>query len=140
MIDLLSEYPLTKAWLSFSCKDNKYLSYSQDTFHEAFKTFKDNRQLIAIGINCTLSKYVTGLLKSAEDVQKTSYIPFIVYPNNGIHLKDKDNCFNSDEVIESICALIPEWVELGAKYIGGCCDIDSRAINKFDQIISKLNS
>ena len=52
-----------------------------DTFKEAFNRFKSNKQLIAIGINCTSPKYITSILKSAHRVE--SDLPFIVYSNDG---------------------------------------------------------
>ena len=55
-----------------------------DTFNEAYNQFKDNTQLVAIGINCTSPFHVTALLKSAKKSEITlSSKPFIVYPNDG---------------------------------------------------------
>jgi homocysteine S-methyltransferase len=50
-----------------------------DSFADAYEQFRNNEQLIAIGINCTYPLYVTALLKS---VKKFS-TPFVVYPNGG---------------------------------------------------------
>ena len=41
--------------------------------------FKNNSQLIAIGVNCTAPELITDLLKSVDKLSK----PFIVYPNDG---------------------------------------------------------
>lgn len=34
---------------------------------------------------------------------------------------------------------VPEWIELGAKYIGGCCRSDSKDIRKIQQKIADLH-
>ena len=80
LISLLSEYPETKAWLSFSCKNDTNLC-NGDGFREAFETFNGNKQLVAIGVNCTEPKYITGLLKSVARDDKS--LPFVVYSNDG---------------------------------------------------------
>ena len=48
-----------------------------ESFADAYETFRDNKQLIAIGINCTNPLYITSLLKSVKSVST----PFVVYPN-----------------------------------------------------------
>jgi homocysteine S-methyltransferase len=80
LIDLLAEYPNTSAWLSFSCRDESHLCIG-DTFKHAYDMFKDNRQLIAIGVNCTDPKYISGLLKSVA--RDEGSLPFVVYSNDG---------------------------------------------------------
>lgn len=100
LVKLLADYPSTKAWLSFSCKvfdlkiffpysvpslilclsfkDEKHLSIG-DTFKEAYETFKNNPQLVAIGVNCTDTRYVSSLFESVSKEDRTT--PFVVYPN-----------------------------------------------------------
>jgi S-methylmethionine-dependent homocysteine/selenocysteine methylase len=47
-----------------------------DSFNDAFKKFRDNKQLIAIGINCTSPYHIVSLLESVERVPND--LPFIV--------------------------------------------------------------
>ena len=56
---------------------------SGDKFSDAYEKFKDNRQLLAIGVNCTSPKFITGLLQSAKKFQTLSMPQFIVYSNDG---------------------------------------------------------
>lgn len=109
LVELLSQYPTVKAWLSFSCKvnlnilianspshdskidllkqDNEHIC-NGDKFKDAYELFKNNSQLVAIGVNCTEAEYVSGLLRSVpkEDVSTQ----FIVYPNYKDYVWDKD--------------------------------------------------
>lgn len=59
-------------------QDGLNLCYG-DKFSEAYNTFSDFEQLIAIGINCTSPYYIESLIKSTKNRIK----PFIVYPNDG---------------------------------------------------------
>ena len=52
---------------------------SGENFYDAYATFNNNSQLIAIGINCTSPFNISSLLKSVKQVT----IPFIVYSNDG---------------------------------------------------------
>ena len=57
-----------------------------ESFCDAYETFRNNKQLIAIGINCTYPLYVTNLLKSVKNYST----PFVVYPN-GCYAWDATN-------------------------------------------------
>ncbi len=80
LVDLLAEYPSMSAWLSFSCKNETSLCVG-DLFKDAYLRFKDNKQLVAIGINCTDPKYISALLRSVS--RDESSLPFVVYSNDG---------------------------------------------------------
>jgi S-methylmethionine-dependent homocysteine/selenocysteine methylase len=45
----------------------------------------------------------------------------------------------SSEDENNIKKLIPDWIELGAKLIGGCCRVDSNDLLKFNEIIINYN-
>lgn len=52
-----------------------------DAFKDAYEKFKDNDQLVAIGVNCTYPKYIKSLLQSVARNEELTK-PFIVYPND----------------------------------------------------------
>jgi hypothetical protein len=82
LVSILSLYPKMKAWLSFSCRNDTLIS-NGERFKDAYNLFKDNKQLIAIGINCTYPKFIKHLFKSVE--RKEDDKPFIVYGKQFIH-------------------------------------------------------
>lgn len=132
---LKTYYPDVKAWLTFSCKDSEHIS-NGETFKSVYDSFKDNPQLIAIGINCTSPFFVTDLLKTVSSPSK----PFIVYPNDGREWDAVNQKFiNSDhDSKDPICDFLREWAKLGAKYIGGCCNVGSKEIKIISEKIKTL--
>lgn len=109
--------------LKISLKDELHLC-NGESFKTAYDTFKSNDQLVAIGINCTNPKYISSLLKSVQREEREK--PFIVCPNDGSEWDSQSQCYISKFEKDSFVSLIPEWVDLDAKYIGGCYQINSK--------------
>jgi S-methylmethionine-dependent homocysteine/selenocysteine methylase len=38
--------------------------------------------------------------------------------------------------MDPICNNLASWIELGAKYVGGCCNVGSKDINKMKITLS----
>jgi homocysteine S-methyltransferase len=62
-------------------KDEKHIC-NGDNFADAYLKFKNNKQLVAIGINCSSPSNITSLLRSVYSKEENS-LPFIVYPTLG---------------------------------------------------------
>ncbi|XP_017875832.1 selenocysteine Se-methyltransferase-like [Ceratina calcarata] len=123
IVKLLREYPNVKAWLSFSCERNSRNLADGSNFQEVIsRCYKMALpgQIIAVGVNCLPPKDVTGLLKDINKGSGSEFLPLIAYPNScelyspGIGWIEDKNC----PPFESF---IPEWLELGVRYLGGCC-------------------
>ncbi|XP_013134018.1 PREDICTED: homocysteine S-methyltransferase 2-like [Papilio polytes] len=121
LCDLLREFPNVKAWLAFSCKDNQSIAHGESFQKVAKKCWEANPdQLVAVGVNCCAPSYVSTLLKGINDDRPHDPIPLIVYPNSGekynpqIGWIDRDKC-------EAVEVFIQEWLDLGVRYVGGCC-------------------
>lgn len=91
LLDLLSEkYPSTKFWISFTCKDSTSLAHGEnfaDTVRSLWnksKTLANHKNLLAIGVNCSLPKHITPLFTAVNgSCDPSERIPLIVYPNSG---------------------------------------------------------
>lgn len=142
IIDLLKEFPNTRAWLSFSCRDDGKSIVDGSNFQEiAMRCYKNAipGQILAIGINCIAPRLVSTLLKGIN-CEMNDFIPLIVYPNSGETYtvsegwKKKGDCTSLHEFID-------EWLDLGVRYIGGCCRtyaMDVKQIrSKIDQRLIK---
>ncbi|XP_072936970.1 homocysteine S-methyltransferase-like [Epargyreus clarus] len=121
LCDLLREFPHVKAWLAFSCKDDQSIAHGECFQKVAKKCWEANPdQLVAIGVNCCAPSYISNLLKGFNDDRPHDPIPLIVYPNSGekynpqIGWIDRDKC-------EAVEVYIQEWLDLGVRYVGGCC-------------------
>lgn len=129
LMELLKEFPKIKAWLCFSVKDGSSLAHGED-FRAAVKKCWDlnPNQLLAVGINCCSPKLVADLLKGINDYRPEP-IPLVTYPNSGekydpaIGWIERDKC----EALESF---VHEWLDLGVRYVGGCCRTYSADISR----------
>lgn len=114
---LLKEFPNITAWVSFTARDERYISEGQ-AFADCVKQLEDNPQIEAIGINCTSPKYISSLIREARKVTNK---PILAYPNSGETYDAMENDWTGDTVFDSFGEHAREWYEAGARLIGGCC-------------------
>ena len=117
LVRLLEEFPDARAWLSFSCRDEQHLSQG-DPFMEGVSIGDASPQIIAIGVNCTPPKFITALLQDARQVTEK---PLLAYPNSGEAWDAERHCWIVGSQVEGFGKLPQEWVQAGARLIGGCC-------------------
>lgn len=132
LIELLSEFPNAKAWLCFSCQDDgKTLRDGTDFQELAIQCFKESQlgQIIAVGVNCIAPQYVTPLLKGINKEGSTDFIPLIVYPNSGEKYTVAEGWTKAGECYPSH-QFVHEWLDLGVRYIGGCCRTQATDVQK----------
>ena len=131
LVELLKEFPNTKAWLSFSCRDDGINLAEGDNFKEAaLRCYRNSLpgQLVAIGVNCLPPKFVTPLLKGINGATN-DFIPLIVYANSGeIYIKDEGWKIFKDSFPPE--KYVQEWLDLGVRFIGGCCRTNVTNIKK----------
>lgn len=118
IICLLREFPDAKAWISFSCKDDKHVCHGEPLSAAAALTLACP-QVVAVGVNCVPPQTVAGLLDSLPaEVKKAKAI--VVYPNSG-ESWTKEHKWEGGADVVPLSAYVPDWVERGARWIGGCC-------------------
>ncbi|XP_028301026.1 uncharacterized protein LOC114462417 [Gouania willdenowi] len=121
VVDLLREFPNSKAWLSFSCKDAQCIS-DGSLFADAVQVACRSLQLLAVGVNCCPAADVEPLLQSAKS-QLSQHASWVVYPNSGEWDAEKGMWQTSGRTSAWAPALSHMWVEQGAALIGGCCQV-----------------
>ena len=143
ILDLLAaEFGHAKAWLSFSARNETQLCNGQ-TFANAYNTFKNNKQLIAVGINCSSPAHINGLLKSVT--RSSDDLPFVIYTNFygkawevSKEWRTNEDIAQEDTTVEFILRLLPVWIKLGAKYVGGCCNFSAMDMAKIRATLDDL--
>ncbi|XP_071527944.1 homocysteine S-methyltransferase YbgG-like [Panulirus ornatus] len=137
ILDLLREFPNTKAWLSFSCKDGQHTNYG-DSFGEAAKMCyeKAGDQLLAVGINCSAPQYITSLLDKANlSLPPPTVLPRVVYPDSGEkYTANKGWEGRSEKWL--FLKEVKEWQKHGSSVIGGCCRLGPNDIRDIASIIA----
>lgn len=131
LVELLREFPGMKAWLAFSCaEDGKSLADGKSFTDAAVRCYRKAQpgQLLAVGVNCLSPRLVTSLLKDINR-DKKNFVPLVAYPNSG----EKYTVMEGWKIKEDFHppdVSVQEWLDLGVKYVGGCCRTDARDVIK----------
>ncbi|KAL0126583.1 hypothetical protein PUN28_005145 [Cardiocondyla obscurior] len=121
LLDLLKEFSEARAWLSFSCRDDCHISDGSVFKEVALRCYHTlPSQIVAVGVNCVDPKYVTPLLQSINPSLEKKQIPLVVYPNRGDCFTIGEQAVASDDLLN---LPISDWLDLGVRYLGGCCKI-----------------
>jgi S-methylmethionine-dependent homocysteine/selenocysteine methylase len=123
--EILEELGAPPAWFSFGFADETQ-TYGLDAVDKAVLSIAGYADLVAIGMNCTHPRYVDSLLASMSEL--VSGIPLIVYPNHGREWDAVARCWIGDSMSISTVETVKRWVDLGARFIGGCCGVDPLGI------------
>ncbi|KMR03565.1 homocysteine s-methyltransferase-like protein [Lasius niger] len=143
LLELLREYPHARAWLSFSCRDGQLIADGSVFQEAAVRCYRASpSQIVAIGVNCVDPRYVTPLLKGINGSGSSrDFVPLIVYPNRGGSCSETGG-WTAVPDDHSLNLPISEWLNMGVRYIGGCCKIfaeDVKAIrSEVDQYRAKI--
>lgn len=133
LVDLLMDkFPKQHAWLTFSVKDDSTLC-DGTSLSEAVKYFNGADQISAIGVNCTTLENIHEIVRNVNQVTDK---PIIVYPNNGDIYDPVTKTWQANPQADTFSDLVPEWLEAGAKLIGGCCRTTPNDIKEISNYIN----
>ena len=114
---LREEFPETPAWISFSCRDEQHVSQGE-RLADCVAALRGVEQVVAAGINCTHPAHVHALLQSALPLCQQ---PLLVYPNAGEHWDASRHCWHGQTDTDEFVRSAKQWLQDGARLIGGCC-------------------
>lgn len=115
---VIKQFPKISCWFSFTLKDDQHLS-DGTPLSLVVEYLNNIEQIASVGINCIALEKVT---RSLNILNKLTSKPLIVYPNSGEvydplikqwHPNPQHNCTFANQ--------LTNWIESGAKLIGGCC-------------------
>lgn len=104
------------AWFSYAVADGR--TRAGQRLDEAFAVVAGSSAIIAAGVNCCAPGEVLGALLTARDAGVPAGV---AYPNQG-RVWDADHHTWTGHASFDL-ALVPAWVEAGARLIGGCCEV-----------------
>ena len=125
-VKLLEEFPQTCGWVSFSAKDGQHIN-SGEKIATCASWLDGQKQIIAIGINCTQPQYIASLI---SEIRTVSSKPIIVYPNGGAHYDGMSKTWSSEATLSTYGDMARFWYEKGATIIGGCCQTTPKDIKQ----------
>ena len=115
---LLEETKGTKAWFSFSCRDEQHLS-DGSLLADVLVELDDCPQIVALGVNCTAPRFICALIRATSSATSK---PIAVYPNAGEDWDaESKRWVPVDQSSPTLLSSCREWTRLGARLIGGCC-------------------
>lgn len=125
LVDLLDDVS-TPAWISFACRDERNIS-DGSRFREAAGLFAEHSRVLVVGINCTPPQFILPLIAEVKSAAPDKAI--VVYPNSGETYHSADNSWSGTACDLDSDFNVSEWVDAGAKLIGGCCRTGPADIN-----------
>lgn len=116
--DLMTEFPESEAWISFSCRDGGTL-WDGSAIEEIAADLADHPQIAAIGVNCVDPDHTVELISRLRDAAPEK--PVIVYPNAGRGWDNEQGAWRGFDTPAEFAQRAEAWRAAGASIIGGCC-------------------
>jgi len=123
ILTALDGLPAIPAWVTFTCRDAE-TTWGGDAIEEAVAAVAGSPSVVAVGVNCTAPANVAPLLTRIGQVTD---IPLVAYPNGGQGWNAAEKAWDGPAHGFSP-AEVAAWIELGARYVGGCCGAGPTAI------------
>lgn len=99
-----------------------------------------NGNLLAVGVNCINPEHVLPLFQNLNgNLEEFQRIPLIVYPNSGENYTVELGWYGKETCVP-IEDYVSDWVNLGAKFVGGCCRTNAKDIQKIKEKIESLKT
>lgn len=118
LIALLRSWPQARAWFSFSVRDSEHLC-DGTPLREVMAAVSGSSQVVSVGVNCLAPERAAAVLRHLRSLTS---LPLLVYPNSGERYDPQlkswhRHASNGPTLVD----YLPEWLEAGARLIGGCC-------------------
>lgn len=120
LLDLLvTEFPDTEAWFSFTLRDSTHIS-DGTALTDIASLFNGVDQVVSLGFNCTPDDLALSALKVLLPHVKRGTM--VIYPNSGEQWNAQAREWEGNRTEGSTLAVkTVEWWKAGAGLIGGCC-------------------
>lgn len=125
----------TPAWISFSCRDEQRIS-DGTSVSEVASLFADHPSVVAIGVNCTPPQYAPALVRELCAAAPDKFV--MSYPNSGETYNVSDNSWSGTVTPGDCATAAGEWIDAGAKVVGGCCRMGPEHIRAMALLISEI--
>lgn len=118
----LAPFPDARAWVSFTCRDGATLA-DGSSFAAAVEEVAADPHVVAVGVNCTAPAAIAQLVATAARTE----LPVVAYPNHGGTWDAAAKVWGGASDAD-LALLVPSWIDVGARWIGGCCGIDAESL------------
>lgn len=129
---LLQRHPDSSAWMSFTSADGVHTSHGEPLV-ECARLLDSVPNVIAIGVNCVRPEIVSAAIREFRTGTDKAVV---VYPNSGECWDGRTHQWQGAWDQGSLAALAAEWINDGARMVGGCCRIGPREIAELKSALS----
>lgn len=134
LVTLLAQYPDALAWMSFTSPDGVLTSHGE-LLTECARLVDRVPNVIAVGVNCVRPEVVSEAIHALRAGTDKA---IVVYPNSGEQWDGQTRSWRGSWDHGSLAALATQWVNAGARMIGGCCRIGPPEIAALDEALSRV--
>ncbi|GAB4257490.1 MAG: homocysteine S-methyltransferase [Saprospiraceae bacterium] len=132
--EIISDNPGFEVAVSMSCEKAPTLR-SGEPLNEALNLLNECAAVSIISFNCTHPANISGLL----DYSRTRTVKLLmVYPNSGEIWDAQRKCWMENPDDKSLTDYAAEWLQKGAKLIGGCCRTTPEEIRRLHEMRAEL--
>ncbi|MEO0049476.1 MAG: hypothetical protein RL556_808 [Actinomycetota bacterium] len=118
----------TPRWVSFTAGSGDRL-WSGEFIQAAVEEVAELQNLVAVGINCVDPSLVSEL---ARNIKSVTGAAVIAYPNGGGEWDSAAGVWIGQEP-RSLSSWLPEWLDAGVEWVGGCCGTSALDIKSLSQ-------
>lgn len=133
LVELLKDCR-TPSWVSFCCSNEDNIS-DGTPIGDAAALFAEHPTVLAVGINCTPPQYAPALIRKLRRAVPDKAI--LAYPNSGETYNVGDNSWSGTVTPGDCAAAARDWIDAGAKIVGGCCRMGPEHIGAMATVISE---
>ncbi|WP_407666311.1 homocysteine S-methyltransferase [Mycobacterium pinniadriaticum] len=119
------------AWLSYTIAGGS--TRAGQSLEQAFAVAADIPEIVAVGVNCSAP---TDVLGAVEVAHRVTGKPVIVYPNSGEVWDGPRRRWTGRPGLDT--DLARQWVDAGARIVGGCCRVRPDQIAAISSVVGKL--
>jgi homocysteine S-methyltransferase len=124
----------TPSWVSFSCPNERDIS-DGTPIDAVAALFAEHPTVAAVGINCTPPQFAPALVHKLRAAVPDKVV--MVYPNSGEIYNVSDNSWSGTVTPSDCAAAARDWIDAGAKIVGGCCRMGPEHISAMAAMINQ---
>mgnify|MGYP000053029066 CR=1 FL=1 len=117
--------------LSFTFRrlGNRYVTWPEQHTPEQIASWANRQRgrIAVLGVNCGHGLTLADITRIVRSFRRETDLPILVRPNAGTPQQRHSRCIYPLQP-EDFAAALPEWLEAGARWLGGCCGTTPRHI------------
>jgi len=135
LVELLADLRHPGAWVSFTCRDAERLRDGTPV-EEAAAACAPEAGVVAVGVNCTAPQHVASVIRR---MRTATDLPILAYPNSGETYVRSGRAWSRRAVGVDWLDFVPEWLDAGARIIGGCCRVGPDTIRSLRRLMEETS-